>query len=416
MVTVRRIALAIALVGASATAATPSMALSSGRSVPWASLGRVRPLLVQPSGWGSPIAAQPGSATAGWCTPKGVEIASGAGRPTLVPDRSVGPMLTRSHLALSSLPGSTTAVVACEDVALDPSHPKTIYAAFAAAHGGLIPPSYAVALVTTNVGRSWRFVPPPTGYSLTDFAGFVERPRGVEMLYSSNYFFPPTPGQSAAFVIAASATGGRSWADAGLNCPAGAPCVIFGPEAPQGACGMSEWKQSVLVGAFDEVGGATRWRAAGAVNSVNQCGSQQLIDTASGDEFLVDRTRSNALLFTHDGVHWTPVSLPKIGGAPVGGRFAPWGQIMTLAANGTLVAVAGTPLATAEHLEMLKAGSTAWCATRAVLPSATRRDPVTALQSSESALVVSFFAPMSMGAGTRTMGVALPLSAVRCRA
>ncbi len=415
MVAFRRIALAIALVGASATIATPSIALSSGRSVPWASLGRIRPLLVQPSGWGSPIAAQPRSATAGWCTAKGVDIASGAGRPTLVSDRSVGPMLRSSHLALSSSPGSTTAVVACEDVALDPSHPTTIYAAFQAAHGGLIPPSYAVALVTTNMGRSWRFVPPPKGYTLTDFAGFVERPRGVEMLYSARYFFPPKPGQSAAFVTVTSSRGGRSWTDAGLTCPAGAPCVIFGPEAPQGACGMSEWTQSVLVGAVDVAGGPTRWRAAGPVNSISECGSQQLIDTASGDEFLVDRSRSTALLFTHDGVHWTPVSLPKIGGAPVGGRFAPFGEIMTLAANGSLVAVSGTPLATTEHLDMLKAGASAWCTTSAVLPSATRQDPVTALQSSESALVVSFFAPMSMDGRTRDMGVALPLSSLRCR-
>jgi hypothetical protein len=178
---------------------------------------------------------------------------------------------------------------------------------------------------------------------------------------------------------------------------------------------MSEWQQSVLVGTAEQGTAAKRWRAAGAVTSVSQCSSQQLVATASGDEFLVDRSRPNALLYTHDGIHWTAVSLPKIDGAPVGGRFPPFGQVMTLAPNGALIAVSGSPLATAEHLEILKAGSTAWCVTSAVLPAATRQDPVAAIQSSESALVVAFIAPIPTGGGTKAMALAFPLSTLRCR-
>ncbi len=415
VVILRRILLATALIGVSVIAATPSIAATSGHSVPWASLGVVRPLLIQPSGWGSPIAAQPRSTTFGWCAPKGVEISSSGGQSTLISDSSVGQMLKNFHLALPSSPGSSREVATCEDVALDPSHPKTVYAGFQASQGGLIPPSYEVALVTSNMGRSWQFVPPPHGDSLMDFAGFVERPSGVEMLYSSNYFFPLKSGQSATFVAATSSTGGRSWTDVRLGCPAGAPCVIFGPEAPQGACGMSEWQQSVLVGATYEYRATTRWRAAGAVTSVSQCGSQQLVATASGDEFLVDHSRPNALLYTHDGIHWTAVSLPKIDGAPVGGRSVSFGQMMTLVANGALIAVAGSPLETAERLEMLKPGSTAWCITSAVLPAATRQDPVAAIQSSESALVVAFLTPIPTGGGAKAMALAFPLSRLRCR-
>jgi hypothetical protein len=171
----------------------------------------------------------------------------------------------------------------------------------------------------------------------------------------------------------------------------------------------------VLVGAAYEYRGTTRWRAAGAVTSVSQCGSQQLIDTASGYEFLVDRSRSDALLYTRDGVHWTAVTLPKIDGALVGGRFAPLGEIMTLAANGALIAVAGSPLATPEHLEMLRPRSTRWCATNAVLPTATRQDPVAAIQSSESALVVSFLTPIATSSGTKAMARTFPLATLRCR-
>ena len=333
----------------------------------------------------------------------------------LISYSSVGRMLKNSHLGFPGSPGSSTVVVTCEDVALDPSHPKTVYAGFEASQGGSIPPVYNVALVTSNMGRSWRFVSPPRGDSLTDFAGFIERPGGVEMLYSRSIFFPLKPGQSATFSTAASSTGGQSWTDARLGCPAGVPCVIFGPQAPQGACGMSEWQQSVLVGTAGADTAATRWRPAGAVTSVSQCGSQQLVATASGDEFLVDRSRINALLYTHDGIHWTTVSLPKIDGAPVGGRFASFGQMMTLASNGALIAVSGSPLVTAEHLEILKPGSNAWCFTSAVLPAATRQDPVAAIQTSESTLVVAFLTPIPTGRGTKEMALTFPLSTLRCR-
>ncbi len=415
MTVFRRVLLEFVLIGLSVAVSTPSIASTNGRAVSWASLGVVRPVLVQPSGWGSPIAAQPKSSRFGWCTPKGVEISLGEGRLALVSDSSVEHLLKSAHLALSGPPGSSRGVAACEAVALDPSHQKTVYVGFQASIGGEIPPSFEVAVVTSNMGRSWRFVPSPKGYGRTDFSGFVERPSGVEMLYSPNYFFPMKSGQSAAFVAATSSTGGRSWTDVGLNCPAGGPCVIFGPEAPQGACGMSEWQQSVLEGATYEYRGATRWRSAGVVSSVNQCSSQQLIDTTSGNEFLVDRSRSSPLLYTHDGTYWIAVSLPKMDGAPVGGRFAPFGEVMTLAADGVLVAVAGSPSATAEHLEILQAGSTKWCTTSAELPVATRQDPVAAIQSSESALVVSFLTPIPTSGGTRAMALSFPLSTLRCR-
>jgi hypothetical protein len=344
-----------------------------------------------------------------------VEIYSRGRKSTLVSDNAVGQMLKSAHLGRPALPGSSRIVVACEDVALDPTHPKTVYAGFQASKDGSIPPVFNVALVTSNMGRNWRFVPPPRGDTITNFAGFIERPSGVEMLYSRDYFFPLKAGQSTTFVAATSSTGGQSWKDVRLSCPAGKPCVIFGPQAPQGACGMSEWQQSVLVGAAGEGSKPTRWRAAGPVKTVSQCGSQQLVATSAGDEFLVDRGRANALLYTHDGVHWTTVSLPKIDGVPVGGRFAFLGQIMTLDARGALVAVAGSPLVTSEHLEILEPGSNAWCAATVALPAATKKDPVAAIQSSETKLVVAFFTPIPTQDGHKTMALSFPLSMLRCR-
>ena len=415
MDTGRRVLAAIVTVGIGAALVAPSVAATPGTAESWSTLGVVRPLLVQPSGWGSPVAAEPSGEAYGWCSPKGVEVTSGSGPAILVSDSPVGEMLKDSHLALSGLPGNSRVVPTCDDVALDPSHPATVYAGFEASQGGSIPPVYNVALVTTNMGRSWRFVPPPRGYTLTDFAGFIERPGGVEVLFSRNYFFPLKPGHWATFVAATSSTGGESWTDVRLECPAGAPCVIFGPQAPQGACGMSEWQQSVLVGRLEELNGADIWRPAGSASTVSQCGSQQLVTTTSGDEFLIDRSRTSALRYTHDGTHWTTVSLPRIDGAPVGGRSTYLGQLMTLTASGALVVVAGSPLATAEHLEVLQPGSNAWCATTAKLPTATRGHPVAAIQSSETRLVVAFFTPIPTVRGRAVKALTIPLSMLRCQ-
>ena len=415
MVNFRRVFVTVTMIAICTVAATPSLATAGSHSIPWASLGVVRHLLIQPAGWGSPIAAQPRSASYAWCSQGGVEIATGSDKPFLVPDSSVEPMLSRYHLGLPSLSGGSKVLVTCENLALDPNHPKTVYVGFQASHGGSIPPVYDVALVTSNLGKTWRFVPPPRGYSVTDFAGFNDQLGRVAMLYSRNDFFPLKTGQTASFVAATSATGGQSWTDLHLDCTTRATCVIFGPEAPQGACGMSEWQQSVLVVATGQDTATTRWRSAGAISSVSQCGSQQLIATTAGDEFLIVRSRSDALLYTRNGINWTTVSLPKMDGRAVGGTFASFGQVMTIATNGFLIAVSGSPLQVAEHLELLKPGSSEWCTASAPLPTATKQNPVVAMQSSDSRLVVTFLARIRAVRGTETTALSFPLSNLHCR-
>lgn len=407
-------ALGILMCGVLTSILVPTAGAATASSKTWASLGTIRPVLVQPSGWGSPVDAEPMRSSFAWCSSKGVEVSTGEGRTTLVSDSSVGKLLKRSRLGLRALPGGSNIAVRCGNVALDPGHPNTVYAGFQASEGGLIPPSYDVALVTADMGRSWRFVPPPRGDSLVDFGGFIQREAGVELLYSPGYFFPLGRGKSVTFVAATSSTGGRTWTDTRLGCPVGAPCVIFGPESPQGACGMSEWMQSVLVGSGASTG-TTRWRAAGTIPSVSQCGSQQLIATRSGDEFLLDRSRQNALSYTRDGLHWTTVVLPKIEGRAVGGRFEFLGQTMTLDARGALVAVVGTPSATTESLQVLEPGASSWCAARAALPKATKENPITALWSSQSRMVVGFLSPIALSNGTKTMAISFPLSTLSCR-
>ena len=179
---------------------------------------------------------------------------------------------------------------------------------------------------------------------------------------------------------------------------------------------MSEWQQSVLVGEPEELTGADVWRPAGSYSSVSQCGSQQLIATASKVEFLVDRSRPSALQYTRNGIHWTSVSLPKMGGTSVGGTYAPFGQVLTLAANGDLVAVAGAPLQTNEHLDLLQPGSSTWCVANVQLPAGTKQDPVVALQSGRSKLAVAFFAPIRTGKKENSSAITVALSTLQCQA
>jgi hypothetical protein len=74
-----------------------------------------------------------------------------------------------------------------------------------------------------------------------DFAGFVERPHGLDLLYSRDIFFTPKPGQSTIFTAVTPSTVGQSWSNVHLGCTSDTPCEIFGPEAPvDGGCGMSE--------------------------------------------------------------------------------------------------------------------------------------------------------------------------------
>jgi hypothetical protein len=291
----------------------------------------------------------------------------------------------------------------------------TVYAGFDASQDGSVPPDFNVALVTSNLGKSWRYVPPPHGYSVTDFAGFVEEHGNVEVLYEHNYFFPLKAGQSAAFAAASPENGGLSWTDVRLGCSTGKPCVIFGPEAPQGACGMSEWQQSVLVSVTGVGTTTSKWRPAGTVNAVGQCGIQQLVAATSGDHFLIDRSRPDALLYTRNGSTWTNVVLPKIDGKPVGSRFTLEGA-MTLTTNGALVAVSGNPAVTAERLEILMPQSNVWCAANTILPAASRQDPVIAVLSSASRLVVAFSAPIPTSHGDVASALTFPLSTLRCRA
>ena len=413
----RRALLTLGAISACIMFASSPVVASPNATPSWFSLGTLRPTLVQPAQWGSPIAAQPLSPAFATCSTNGIEISSGSGPAVLVPDAAVSRLLKAKHYGLPISPSSAKVQPPqCEQVALDPRFPKTVYAAFQASPVGSIPPVYSVALVTTNLGVTWHFVPPPRGDSPLNFAGFVVRRSGVQMMYSLGYFFPMKPGSSTTLMTASSSDGGTSWSQGKLGCASASLCLTFGPQSPQGACGMSEWQQSLLVGSASATtsNGPTRWFPAGSAPTINQCGHQQLIATKSGVELLVDQIRSHALLVTLDGRHWTPITLPRIGGQSVGGGFAGVNQLFTVSASGVLIAVSGSPFNSPQTLEVLLPHSTKWCAAKAALPSHTVTDPVSFIQSSASQLVVWFSTTLTVGAH-RTSYISYPLAGINCR-
>lgn len=400
---------ALALMLAAPGTASPAGA-SHPSTVTWASLGSIRPLVVQPAGWGSPIAAQPTNARAAWCSPTGIEYSSATGL-QLLPVTQIGALLKARHL--SWVPPASAPI--CEVVALDPRHHGTIYAGFQATANGEIPPSYEVAVVTTDLGRTWRLIPPPHGYAPDEFSGFVERTTGVDAMYSHGYFFPPKPYTSSVFHVSTSSDGGRTWSSAALTCPTAGPCLTFGPQVPQGACGMSEWQQSILVASASSHGPAVPWQPAGGISTIDQCGSQQLVAARGGIDVLLDGLRSFPLHYTTDGMRWTAVTLPKIEGELVGGGFGTNGQLLTITAGGALVAVTGRPNNAAQSLSLLEPGATSWCTAKATLPAGSRQDPVSAVQSSSTRLVVAFASPVRLVGRSRASALAIPYSELVCR-
>jgi hypothetical protein len=235
-------------------------------------------------------------------------------------------------------------------------------------------------------------------------------------MYSLGYFFPMKPGSSTTLMAASSSDGGTTWSQGTLGCPSASPCLTFGPESPQGACGMSEWQQSLLVGSASgsTSNSPTQWSPAGSASTINQCGHQQLIATKSGFELLVDQLRSHALLVTRDGRHWAPITLPRIGGQPVGGGFAGVNQLFAVTASGVLIAVSGAPFSAPQRLEVLLPHSTKWCAAKIALPSHTVTDPVSFIQSSASQLVVWFSTSLTVR-GHRTSYISYSLAGLNCR-
>ncbi len=338
--------------GGSSTAAGPT----------WSGLGTRRPLWIQDS--------QPGLAAAPVAQPEdlalcltgsggGIDLSRNGGAGwTTVATSGVVAATARSQYPV--VPGGEGAP-ACTTAVADPAHPGTVYATFAAGSAKYgMPPVYSVPLYTTDAGAAWHVVPPPSGASLGTFGQFAVSGDTVLAV------FGPAATGGASTLVTATGDGGGSWRAASLSCPAGGPCVTWGPAASgTGSCAMHAYPQAV----DRSTDGGRTWSAqllgAGGPGSVlaNSCSPNQLVAVGQAQVLLIANgtgVPQDAVRLSVDGGRiWRPVALPPL---PTGAQAAPGG--LRMLPDGTLLQATTSSTGSSLPVRLLAPGATTWCRAR----------------------------------------------------
>lgn len=383
---------------------------SSGASSPsstWASLGTLSPAAEQSSQWGSAVDANPSSSNYAWCGADGIRVDQSSGSMKTVSETGVEAMLAARALNINR-----TSKVVCDVVVTDPLHPNTVYAGFEAGQNHSIPPVGVVAMYTSNDGESWHFIPPPTNMTYLDFGGFALRNNVVQAVFNSEVALARPSSRWS--IRAETIVNNSSWASASLKCPTAGPCVTFGPQIPQGACGMSEWQQALLVAVPGRFPGNPVWQGTSWASGIPQCDPALLFTDRNNNEYLLDFAMRDPLARSVDGGHnWRLVQLPKRGGHKIGGSPVSGNDVSIVTPTGDLLVVIGPAGATTERLLLLAPGASQWCSVTGVLPQDTRVDPISAMGATAKRLVILQYSTTgTIGQGGAERSV--PLTALRC--
>jgi hypothetical protein len=380
---------------------------ASQTQISWASLGALFPSAEQSSQYGSPVDASTTSSTYAWCGSNGIDVARMGGSVTHVSDSGVEAMLAARALNIND-----TSRVACGIVLADPLDPDTVYAGFEAAEKHSMPPVATVAMYTSDDGTTWHFIPPPAKMTYLDFGGFALRDNVVQAIFTNQVLLARRSSRWS--IDAVTAGSGETWDAGSLTCPTDGPCVTFGPELPQGACGMSSWQQALLVAVPGTLAGDPLWEGTSWAAGIPECDPALLFTDQHGDEYLLDFAMHDPLARSVDGGYdWQPVELPERDGHKVGGSPIAGDDVTAITPSGDLLVVIGPAGATTERLLLLAPGASQWCSVPGVLPSGTRTDPIMAMGATASRLVMLRESTKgSIGQGGDELSV--PLTALHC--
>ncbi len=376
-------------------------------AITWASLGTLTPSGEQSAQYGSPVDASSTSSTYAWCGADGIDVVQTNGSVRHVSDTGVEAMLAARALNINH-----TSKVACDVVLTDPLDPNTVYAGFEAGQNHSIPPVATVAMYTSDDGATWHFIPPPVKMTYLDFGGFALRGNVVQAVFTNEV---ELASPSSRWSIEAQTEGGDGeWYLASLTCPTVGPCVTFGPELPQGACGMSNWLQALLVAVPGSLPGDPLWEGASWATGIPECDPALLFTDQHGDEYLVDFAMQDPLARSTDGgYNWQPVQLPERDGHKVGGSPIVGNDVTAVTPSGDLLVVLGPAYATRERLLLLTPGASQWCSVSGVLPSETRTDPIIAMGATATQLVL-LRAATGGGPSEGDAEHSVPLTAMHC--
>ena len=380
---------------------------ASSTSSTWASLGTLGPTAEQSSQWGSAVDAIPSSSTYAWCGADGIRVAQSNGVVRTVSENGI-----EAKLAARALNVNHNSKVVCDVVAADPLHPDTMYAGFEAGQNYSVPPVAVVAMFTRNDGKSWHFIPPPTNMTYLDFGGFALRNNVVQAIFTDEVEFARPSSRWS--IKAETDVNNSSWVSGSLTCPTVGACVTFGPQIPQGACGMSEWQQPLLVAVPGGLSADPVWQGTSWTSGIPQCDPALLFAAQNNTEYLLDFATRDPLVRSVDGGHhWRPVQLPERNGHKIGGSPTSGNDVSMITPAGDLLVVIGPAYAATEQLLLLVPGAAHWCSVSGVLPPGTRAAPIRALGATASRLVLlqaSTIGAIAQGGAERSV----PLTAIRC--
>ncbi len=322
-------------------------------AVPFSSLKGARPLSEIAAG-AAPISANPGDlAYVGWCTPGFIDVQGPTGR-------SQVPLTGAIRLLASTGDYQAPLEDRCDDLAFAGASPGPDFAAFAAFEVAPInqaPMVAEVALVTTDAGRSWSFVPTPPGAKPTSFGGFRYVGGDVDALFSNTA--AASESQSTPPLVEQTTDGGKSWGRTPFSCPATGPCVTFAAHMP-GNCAQGLDSQAVIT----SVDQGRRWSGPSWPGALVTCWLTTLEATSpdqailvTSNTFLASVSPFDALMTSDGGRTWQVVYLPPLPSSLAGPPPEGPGDVVVLP-DGGLLSVDASPW------QLLAPGSGAWCRVR----------------------------------------------------
>jgi hypothetical protein len=239
---------------------------------------------------------------------------------------------------------------ACSAVTLDPAYPNSFYAVFqtmAQQYGA--PPIFFMGFTTQDAGKSWKAAPVPNSQLQENFGGFWAGDQGVvQALYSGQ---TTGPEQAPPVIVEQTTDGGQTWSPGSLICPAGGPCLRWGP-APGSIPGMgSPLPQWVYV----STDGEKSWSTPGPQVELRLSGPHELVAYSGQAAAVFSGSGDYPLQVTQDGGKtWNTVSLPPLPGGDVSGPLFPGLQTLP---DGALLAQPETN----QPWALLPANAHSWC-------------------------------------------------------
>lgn len=336
------------------TTATVGHAALRVRSSPtFASLGSAVAPLAQTTGGLSAVASDPADpSVVAWCGDGTIGI-SRSGASSSISTATATTTLESMGFEVSSGSSAPT----CSAVA---PVPGAIVAAFAVGlkpYGA--PPTYEVALQSSDGGAVWTPIPVPPGAAAEDFGGFRFNGGALQAVYSAAG--PSQPGAGRLFPVLqddhplaeTTTDGGVTWTAGPLGCPAVGPCVTLSPIVV-GNCAMGFSSQSLL----RSTDGGAQWSLSPALGGVQPCGEVELTVAAGGSELVLVNSLSPFVLSRSQdgGVSWQDVLIPRVDSfpGPAGVGAGPGG--ITVLPDGGLLLTGELP-----YWALLRPGSRTWC-------------------------------------------------------